>query len=490
MSALPEQTDPPVTMSGEEVRKRAVTGAILLAARGTATRMIGFVGTLVLARLLTPRDFGIVAFGTALLLVAVVLADGGLGTGLIRRREPPRPMELGSVVGFQVLATGVLVVIAALVALQFGRTGAVVAVMLLGIPIGSFKAPGFILLERELEYGRLVTVELTEIFVYYAWAVGTVLAGAGVWGMATAAVVRPIAGCAVMWGVMPTSRVTPRPHWGVLKPLLGFGGRFQASMGVNVAREQGRDVGIGAVAGLASLGIWSVALRLLQVPYLLFESFWRVSFPALSRLRESEADIAPVLERAMKTTGVAGGVVVACLVGSAPAVVPLAFGPEWHQVSEIVAIASVGVILSGPIGPVATGYLYAADEAAIVLRSTVIYTTASLVITFSLLPFIGLPAVGLGWIAQGAIDSWILGRRMHELSGARVIAPVALPVALCVIGAGAGWLLSTRGDATVITAAAGVLAPFAVFVCGLALLDRPLLRNMAGMTRRALSRAG
>src|SRR5207248_493486 len=53
-------------LSTPEVRRRAVTGAVVDALRGMGVRLVGLVGTLVTARLLTPYDFGLVAFGTTL----------------------------------------------------------------------------------------------------------------------------------------------------------------------------------------------------------------------------------------------------------------------------------------------------------------------------------------------------------------------------------------------------------------------------------------
>ena len=76
-------------LSVEEVRQRAVTGAAIDMLRGFGVRFIALIGTLVLARLLTPYDFGAIAIGTIFVTVGQFLADGGIGVGLIRRVDPP-----------------------------------------------------------------------------------------------------------------------------------------------------------------------------------------------------------------------------------------------------------------------------------------------------------------------------------------------------------------------------------------------------------------
>src|SRR4051794_23373776 len=77
------------TLDVQEVRERAVTGTALVAMRGLAIRGLAFLGNIVLARLLVPRDFGLVAFGTSVMTIATFLTAAGIGAGLIRRPEAP-----------------------------------------------------------------------------------------------------------------------------------------------------------------------------------------------------------------------------------------------------------------------------------------------------------------------------------------------------------------------------------------------------------------
>ena len=96
--AAPTQEDRPGVT---EVRQRAITGAAVDVMRGIGVRLVGLIGTLVLARLLTPHDFGIVAFGVTLITFANFLADGGIGSGLIRRVDPPERADLKALLAFQ-----------------------------------------------------------------------------------------------------------------------------------------------------------------------------------------------------------------------------------------------------------------------------------------------------------------------------------------------------------------------------------------------------
>jgi hypothetical protein len=69
-------------------------------------------------------------------------------------------------------------------------------------------------------------VEIIEQLSYYAWGVTTILLGAGVWGLASASVVKALVGTAAMLAVSPIARMSPSYSWRRLRPMLGFGVKF------------------------------------------------------------------------------------------------------------------------------------------------------------------------------------------------------------------------------------------------------------------------
>ena len=81
-------------LSDGVVRRRAKSGIFFVGSWGAMNLVVGFGGNLVLARLLTPRDFGIVAIGATLMMFTTSIADSGLGSGLIRLERTPERREL------------------------------------------------------------------------------------------------------------------------------------------------------------------------------------------------------------------------------------------------------------------------------------------------------------------------------------------------------------------------------------------------------------
>ena len=263
--ALPRPRFRKERLSAGQVRHRAVTGAAIDVLRGISVRFLGLVGTLVLARLLTPSDFGIVAFGATFVTFANWLADGGIGSALIRRVDPPARADLKALLAFQLGLSTALALVVSTALIPFGQLGQVTALMLCALPVTAARAPGVILAERRLDYRPLAIVEIFESICYYAWAIGAVYEGWGVWALASANVVRAFVGGAVLLLLIPSARLLPYPSWARVRTLLGFGFRYQAVGVTNMLRDQGINLLVALVAGVSALGVWSVAHRILQI---------------------------------------------------------------------------------------------------------------------------------------------------------------------------------------------------------------------------------
>ena len=282
-------------ISVDEAGRRAVGGAALMIARGGLILGLGLGANIALARILAPRDFGLVALGTVLLLFGSFLAEGGLGAGLIRRPEPPTRRELEAVSGAQLGLTSLVVLCAVLVAIPVGRDGLVVAAMVAALPILMLKVPAVVLLERRLDYRVIATTDIVEAVAFYVWALVTVALGAGVWGFATAAIARAVAGAITVNRLGPIGVVRPRWAWREIRPLIGFAARLQGTVVIGLLRDQALNVGIALIAGVATLGVWNLAWRVLQIPFMTFGTLTRIGLPAMARLLNAGEDPRPAL---------------------------------------------------------------------------------------------------------------------------------------------------------------------------------------------------
>lgn len=473
----PAKAPPPEEpLAAAEVARRASGGAALLAARGGLVLGLGLVANLLLARLLDPRDFGLMALGTVLLVFGGYFAEGGLGAALIRREGAPSRRALEAVNGLQIAATSGLVLVAVAIALPFGSDGAVVAAMVATLPVTILRAPTVIVLERRLEYRTIAVVELVESVAFYVGAVALVALGMGIWGVAAAMAIRAVVGTGAMIRLGPLGFVRPRWAWAEARPLAGFGARVQLLSLVGMTREQGLNIGIASIAGMATLGVWNLAFRVLQVPSMLTMAATRVGFPAVARLLETGSDPRRTLERGVATLAVAIGLVVVAMAGFAPAL-PAIVGDAWNEVPATVAWSGIALLLNGPVYVMTAGYLYAVDDVGSVIRAALAQTAVWFAVALPLLDTLGAEAVGIGWIAGGTVNSLMLARRTRQHTSASLVANLLPPAAAAAAAGVVGWLVATAGSETVLEGVAGALAGELVLVGALFLARRALLRD-------------
>jgi O-antigen/teichoic acid export membrane protein len=475
-------------MGHDTVVNKAVSSSAKVAARGVAIRAIGLGANLVLARMLAPEDFGLAALGFTILGFAMFLTDGGVGAGFIRRTGAPSRLELESILGFQLSMTVAISAITLLVGLAFGDSGRLVFVMVASLYAVSFQAPGAILLERNLDFGRRVVVEITESLCFAVVAITAVAMGFGVWGIAVAMVVRGIVGAITMNLVTPIRILRPRFNIRAIRGVLAFGLKFQAAAATNLVRDQGINLGLAALGGVGVLGLWSLAYRILQLPNVVFESLWRVSFPTMSRLEESGYNSAAVLKRLMNLVSLTGGLVIVSLAASSHDLLGVAFGDRWQPGSSVILPTCLGLLWNGPISVAVAGYLYARGYATTMIWAAAAHTIAWLAVGLGLYPSLGLIAIGWGSLASAVVDSAVLAytlKRATGISCTRIVAgPFAWGVAVSIGGYGMGSTLPPSW-AQVIGCAA--LAG-AVYLGGMAVFQPSSLADLRTAYRRLRTR--
>ena len=471
-------------MPADEVRRRAATGAAVLGARGLVVYALGIVANLVLASLLVPRDFGLFAVGTVFVVIGTYLAQGGFAAALIRRERPATRGELEAVLGAQLALTTAIALSVCALAAPFGRDGFVVATMAGALPFVVLRTPSIVVLERSLRYRTIAGADLAEALAYYAWAVGTVAAGLGVWGLASGVVVRAIVGSVTVTVRGPVGFIRPRWSWPAVRPLVGFGARFQAAEALYVAREQGLNIVVGAVAGLGVLGVWNLAWRVMQVPNLLFLTVGRVAFPAAGRLLDAQQDVRPAIERGAAVLAAITGFVTAGLVGASVAL-PAIVGDDWADVPEVILWSCVGLVVASPIAVATRGYLFAVDDAGTIARGLLLSAVAWFGFCAALLPDVGPAAVGMGWVVAGVLNAIVLWRRTTELTGAAIARHLWGPTVAALLATVGAWLVAQEASDPLLGGAIGLLAGELTMLACLLVLGRSALREAGELMRQA-----
>lgn len=480
---------PSEALSAGEVRERAAAGVILLVGRSVVLRIIGLGSNVVLARLLVPADFGVVGLGLAIIAFGSFAAEAGLGAGLVRRADAPNESEMRAITGLQLTIASAISLFAASGALAFGGSGPVTALMMLSLPVMAFRTPQLIVLDRELDYRIRVVVEVVETVVYAAWAIGGALLGLGAWSIASATVVRVLLGSGLLARMTPLGLVMPSFDFGPIRPLLAFGARLQ---GVG-ALQKGHDLilagGIVAIGGLVPLGIWTLAMRVLQIPAMIYEAIFSVSFPAFARIRHAEGEIGPMVQRSVSALAVTCGLVLAVVAGVAPAAIPLVFGEDWADAALIMPGACFALAISAPVNIGMLSMLTATGDAATALRATLVGGPVRLTLSLLGMHLFGVWALGVGWALGALSELPIVVPRAERAAGRRLRSSLVVPLLAATLAGTTGFLTADQIEdhLPATTAAAAVSA--CTFAGILSILDRRSLRDTMVLLRRAVTAA-
>lgn len=280
-------------MSMEQEAVRGVPWTILTYA---GNKLVTLVTTVILARLLTPEDFGLVALAYVAILALTVYRDAGVGSALIVREsldEADKRTTLTLIVAISVISAAAIAAASSQIAGLLGepRLTAVLAALTLSIVFG---APAWFydaLMQRELEFRKRFLALSAQNVVYPPVAITLAVLGAGVWSLVIGYVVGAAASAAAFIALSPYW-VRPGFDLARARTALRLGAAFMFQGGLAFLRENVDYLAIGRILGAAPLGAYSLAYRLADVPYrAIAEPVARVTFPGFARMRARGDDV-------------------------------------------------------------------------------------------------------------------------------------------------------------------------------------------------------
>ena len=470
-------TEPP--LSAQDIGRRAASGAALLTAKGTLAQVLGLVSTIVVARLLAPHQLGLYAIALTISTFFLALGSGiGMAAALIRRPLAPEHEDLRAYVALQLISSGVLVGVVILATRPFGIVGQLTAVMVMSAPIIAFRGAGLVVLERQLLYKRIATAETAELMVYYAWTIGTVVIGWGLWGLATATVARAIVGTAFTVALAPNGVVWPRFDRRRIRAMIGIGIRVQAVDFVVLVRDQILVLGTAAIGSVSVVAYWSLVLRALQAPQSLLLTLLRVSFPAMSRTRSAGGDPSSMLPRLLAAATILTGTLLAPL-AAAPAIVPFLFGEKWSPAADALTVACLAVIIHTPVVIACQSYLWTAGDAGSPLRAQIADAVVVIAVGLPLVPIIGVLGLAIGGVACAIAHTAILARAVDRQTHVNVVRHIGVPVLAWTVAAGAAWGCAEGPGPLVIRAVLGSCVAVGLYLGLLLVTRRELMLGLA-----------
>jgi PST family polysaccharide transporter len=336
----------------DSISNRILSGVAWKAASQVTLQIARMVVALVLARLLSPHDWGLAAMVLVFSGIVVVFTDSALGTALIQRRDL-REEDRSSVFWFTtgigaVLAVGGMLLAAPLAAF-YGEPDVRWLFVALsgGFLVSTLGATHSALLTRDMQFARLELRQITATVVGSVVAIAIALEGGGAWAIVGQVLGEAVVSTILLWILTPW-----RPRWlfsfASLRQLAGFAGYV---FGENVLWQAGRSVVgvlIGRVLGAASLGAYTLATTVILMPFSRIAApLQQVFFPAFSQMGTDRARMADVWIRATRLVAAVALPALAALAVLAGDFVDVVLGDRWAGVTPLIRIlAVVGAVQS------------------------------------------------------------------------------------------------------------------------------------------------
>lgn len=320
-----------------------------LASSSTAMMQIVFLA--ILARIISPEAFGLVAMGSMVVRFGSYFAQLGIGQALVQRHELRSDHRSAGYIASAVLGVSFSAAcwfIAPLVGSIFNSREVVDVLRVLCLSFaltGLFITPNAIC-RREMRFKEIAIVEMIAYAVGYGSGLLYALNGGGVNALILAALVQS-AVLAVGFNILVRPGRLPFPRWKPFRELFEFGGGVSVISVLEYISENLDTLAVGRFAGAASLGVYSRGTSLVKLPMLyLSTSLSRVLMPVLSRLQHDRPRAGRAYLRVLEIVSAVGVPLAFGMSAAAEELVLTVLGVEWLDGAAVLRVGAFVVLLS------------------------------------------------------------------------------------------------------------------------------------------------
>jgi lipopolysaccharide exporter len=292
-SALPAQ-------QGGNLERRMARSAAWMVSLRLADRGIGLISVLILARLLVPADFGVVAMGTVILGALEAAAAFGFELALIKSRAHDRERldtawTLNIVIGLLLGTTLVALIPAAIRLYDDPRVQYVMLVLAAMAAVGGLRNIGMVKFEQDLRFGSVVVLALARRMAAFTVTLTVALVHGTYWSLLAGMLAGHAVDAALSFVI---SDYRPRLRLSAWRELFSFSKWLVLNNLLTFAASRGGDLVVGSRAGATAVGTYTVSFELANLPTT--EMVWpvmRAVFPGYALMAHDRDRLAQGFER-------------------------------------------------------------------------------------------------------------------------------------------------------------------------------------------------
>ena len=381
-------------------------GAIWMVFAKLVDRSLGFISTLILARVLIPHDFGIVAMAMSFVVLLELLGAFGLDTALIQKQTRER-RHWDTAWTFEILVGATVAVLmllsARLVADFYNEPDLtnVIRVLAIGSVAQGFQNIGVVAFRAEMRFDREFLFMTSKKLIAIGTTIPLVFMLDSYWALVIGQTTGRVAGTALSYWVHPY-----RPRFALqgARDLFHFSKWLLVINIISYLKERSSDLVIGRVSGPAALGIFSVSYELASLPSTeLVAPINRAVFPAYAKLATESRQALSV--EYLSVIGLIMLLAVPAVLGvaaSAPVLIPVVLGPNWIAAIPVVTLLALFGFTNLIQSNAQAAYL-ALGRADVPAKTNMVHVTIQIIALIPLTRAYGVAGAAMAYLVTAAV---------------------------------------------------------------------------------------
>lgn len=335
------------------LKQKAISGVIWSSIQKFGTMGISFVSNIILARLLTPDDYGCVGMLMIFITVANTFIDGGFGSALIQKKQPTQ--EDYSTIFYWNLALSFI-----LYAILFFTSPLIAGFYNLAMLSPVLRVQGLVLilnslsiiqlnrLRKQLKFKKISIVNLTSATISVGVTIYLAYNGWGVWALVAQQLLMSFFNTVLLWivaGWMPSFIFSYQSF----KELFSFGGFILLSNLLNTLGNNIQGILIGKFFSSHTMGLYSQARKLEEVASTSLSNVVdQVSFPVLAEVKNDKTRLINVLRKLITSIAFFSFPIMLLLIAIAKPIIVLLYSSKWIECVpyfQILCVAGIAISL-------------------------------------------------------------------------------------------------------------------------------------------------
>lgn len=432
--------------SFEAIAQKSVRGVFALVSRTFFVQILGIVANFILTVYLSQGDFGVFVVVSAIVVFFNYFQDIGLAASLIQKKEQLTTHEMRTVFTVQQVLVLVLITPALIFSGQIAKfydlnsSGHLLLIALLvSLFLSSLRTIPTVLLERNLDFHKLVIPQIVENLVYYSALIILAITGAGIASFTVAVLLRGIIGTIIIYLIKPWP-IGISFDLEAFKKLVSFGIPFQTNSILALLKDDLLFVYLGKALPFSQVGYIGFAQKWAFMPLrLVMDNVIRIMFPSFSRLQHEPESLKVAVEKSLFLVSLFIFPTAVGLILFSPSFIEYVPKYEkWQPALLSLTFFALNTVFSSISTPL-TNFLNSTGRVKITLYFMVMWTALTWISTLVLLKIYGYNGVAIAsfLVSLTSIGVVLISRRYVKFS---VISPIFKQLIAAVVMGGIIYL--------------------------------------------------